>query len=318
MTRARVLAALVILLPVAALAACARPVDGSTPGSPPGDTPGGVPDPSASVAAPDRNVVPDSYQGRFRVVATVLESPEHGPQLCSAVAQSLPPQCGGPDIVGWDWKAVKAESRNGTTWGDYLVTGTFDDARNRFTLTGPAISPESAPPGQLPAPEPVPDLGTPCPPPPGGWRPVNPALATSGAQERAIGLAQAKPEYAGAWLDQSYLSPGAPMEEANDPKRFVLNVRFTGDLRRHEADLRRVWGGALCVSQAKRSMADLRRIQNELSSRDPKAMISSAANDLTNTVEVTVFLARESQQRDLDARYGAGTVVLNGWLRPID
>ncbi|MBA2438292.1 MAG: hypothetical protein H0V52_08080, partial [Acidimicrobiia bacterium] len=38
---------------------------------------------------------------RYRVDAvTVLESPDHGPQLCQGVDLSYPPQCGGPDVVG--------------------------------------------------------------------------------------------------------------------------------------------------------------------------------------------------------------------------
>ncbi|MGH8829004.1 MAG: hypothetical protein ACRDVZ_15690, partial [Jiangellaceae bacterium] len=60
-------------------------------------------------SAPDSELVPEGYDGRFRTYATVLESPEHGPQLCHGVAESLPPQCGGPDIAGWDWSAVEAE-----------------------------------------------------------------------------------------------------------------------------------------------------------------------------------------------------------------
>lgn len=65
----------------------------------------------------------------------VLESPEHGPQLCAAVATSLPPRCEGPDVVGWDWSAVRHESVRGTKWGWYRVAGTWDGSR--LTLTEP-------------------------------------------------------------------------------------------------------------------------------------------------------------------------------------
>lgn len=73
---------------------------------------------------------------KYRVTATVLEDAEHGPQLCGGVRTSLPPQCGGPDIVGWDWKSVRHESVRGVTWGQYMMTGTWDG--ERFTLTEPA------------------------------------------------------------------------------------------------------------------------------------------------------------------------------------
>ena len=54
---------------------------------------------------------------RYAAEAMVLESPEHGPELClGGVLESLPPQCGGPDVIGWDWAAVEDEqSMNGTT-----------------------------------------------------------------------------------------------------------------------------------------------------------------------------------------------------------
>src|SRR5829696_1122227 len=64
---------------------------------------------------------------RYAVSATVLESPDHGPQLCSSVMESYPPQCGGggPDVVGFDW-AEGEESASGTTWGAFRVVGTWD------------------------------------------------------------------------------------------------------------------------------------------------------------------------------------------------
>src|SRR5215218_9391648 len=67
----------------------------------------------------------------------VLENGSHGPQLClGAIATSLPPQCGGPDIANWDWAKVSGESSvAGTTEGSYIVIGHFDRVANVFTLT---------------------------------------------------------------------------------------------------------------------------------------------------------------------------------------
>jgi hypothetical protein len=71
------------------------------------------------------------YQGTF----TVLESPEHGPQLCNSILESLPPQCSGMPVVGWTWDTVDGEeTMNGTTWGRWHVTGTYDGAA--FVVTG--------------------------------------------------------------------------------------------------------------------------------------------------------------------------------------
>ena len=39
-----------------------------------------------------------------RGIVTILDDGE-GPELClGAVAESWPPQCGGPPVLGWDWK----------------------------------------------------------------------------------------------------------------------------------------------------------------------------------------------------------------------
>lgn len=255
------------------------------------------------------NLVPDGYVGRFRIAATVLENEHHGPQLCVAVAESLPPQCGGPDISGWVWNGVKHESASRTKWGTYLVTGTFDG--RTFKLTGPAkvndgsLNPESR----------TPDYTSPCPAPADGWRPVDPAKATDNALQAANAMVNTDPDFAGFWIDQKQ-PPNDLATPGNDPARLVLNVRFTKDLARHEAEIRKVWGGALCVSPARHSLAELAKIQQELAS---EPLMTNASTDIvTGTVEIGVFLATQARQRELDAKYGPGLVNLAGALEPID
>ena len=85
---------------------------------------------TAGVTACGGPGAPSRYQGSF----TVLESPQHGPEMCNGVRESLPPQCSGVPIRGWNWASVEgAESLNGTTWGRWHVTGTFDGGT--FVLT---------------------------------------------------------------------------------------------------------------------------------------------------------------------------------------
>lgn len=115
---------------------------------------------------------------RYRVTATVLESPQHGPQLCAGMAQSFPPQGRGPDIIGWDWDKVEAESVHGTTWGRYQLVGTFDHVY--FTLTEPAT-----PAIRATRPDELERTTTPCPEPEGGWRPLDKSKATEEAARRA-------------------------------------------------------------------------------------------------------------------------------------
>lgn len=77
-------------------------------------------------------------------VATVLQEGDGPPELClGGVRESLPPQCGGPEIAGWDWDTVEADSAQDTTWGQYTVEGTWDGGT--FHLTEAAAAPSEWP-----------------------------------------------------------------------------------------------------------------------------------------------------------------------------
>lgn len=252
---------------------------------------------------PAPSLVPDGYDGRFRAFATVLESPEHGPQLCHAVALSYPPQCGGPDTAGWDWSAVEHESASGTRWGNYVLVGTFDG--ETFTLTEPATVDD----GSLERPQDEGDFGTPCAEPDGGWQPVDPEQATEDAFQEAIAVAQTADGFGGLWIDQ-------PDDGANDPQRFILNVTTTGDVATLQNAVREVWGGSLCVSPAVRDETTLLEVQREVSG-EPGVM-GSAPDIRTGQLVVQVFVATAERQRTFDERYGVGTVRIEGVLIPID
>ncbi|WP_104167679.1 hypothetical protein [Arthrobacter sp. SX1312] len=68
---------------------------------------------------------------------TVLQAGDALPGFClGGVRESYPPQCTGPDIVGWDWDlAPQAETASGVTWGTYAVTGTWDGTVFTPTMT---------------------------------------------------------------------------------------------------------------------------------------------------------------------------------------
>jgi hypothetical protein len=70
---------------------------------------------------------------------TVLQKEDGPAMLClGAVAESYPPQCDGPEVIGWDWEVAELEeTASGVTWGTYAVTGTWDGAA--LTQTDPAI-----------------------------------------------------------------------------------------------------------------------------------------------------------------------------------
>ena len=108
---------------------------------------------------------------------TVLDDGD-GAELClGGVMDSLPPQCGGPSLVGWEWADHQGdfESRGGARWGDFMVTGTFDGT----SLTPSDVVPadEFEEPDDSAAFEDD-SFATPCPEPDGGWRVLDPALTT--------------------------------------------------------------------------------------------------------------------------------------------
>jgi hypothetical protein len=252
-------------------------------------------------------LIEDGYTGRYQADVTVLEDASHGPQMCFNVATSLPPQCGGIDLVGWSWDDVEHEAAQGTRWGSYRVTGRFEGDEFEVTEVD-----DAQPVATNPTPKKRGDH-TPCEEPAGGWVPVDAAKATDAAMQAASDLAQRSPDFAGLWIDQGPVESEAT---ANDPRRFILNVAFTGEVDEHTTRLREVWGGALCVSKARYSQAQLNEIQAQL--MKSSQFVSSGIDVYTNSVTVELAVATEEQQKEMDAKYGVGAFVLSGRLRPID
>jgi hypothetical protein len=247
---------------------------------------------------------------RYEANATVLQAAGKDPVIClGAVGFSLPPQCSGPPITNWDWSEAQNErSASETTWGVYHVVGTFDG--ERFTLTEP-------PGAEQPWPEARETFDTQCETPAGGWKAPDPGRATDQARSDAIERAHREPDLAGVWIDDRSERTG----ELQDPTTIVLNISFTGDLQRHEADLKEIWGGALCVSNADRSLEELRSIQGELTGRVAKEldveMLSVGIDDGANVVDLKVVVVHADTQARLNERYGESVVLVRGALRPV-
>ena len=146
-TRLSLLAALTTL--VLAGAACGD--DGSAGhASDPGGDPV-TPSPSASAAAPPAPI--PSGPVVTRNLATVMDT--GSPELClGPVAESYPPQCGGPALVGWDWADHKDtfEQQGDVRWGTYLVTGTWDGTSMTATEAIPGALYDPAMPTETPTP----------------------------------------------------------------------------------------------------------------------------------------------------------------------
>jgi hypothetical protein len=248
----------------------------------------------------------------YEADAMVLEA-DDGPMLClGAVLLSLPPQCGDLPITNWNWDAVEGEEfRAGVTWGNFHVVGRLGGEAFTVTETGP-YDPGGQEFGSNP------DFKAPCPEPDGGWVVPDPTHNTQEETRRAHAYARAQPDYVISWND--HLD-----DELQEFSPVVLVAVFTGDAKRHEAEIREVWDGPLCVVQqeghTEKELAAIRKeaerwLQDELSLR----MLWSQEGPLGRGVaEVGVVVdPGGAGQAALDERYGPGMVRLFPALRPVE
>lgn len=262
--------------------------------------------PQASPSSPGSGPSGELYSG----IATVLESEAHGPMLCESVMESYPPQCGGgPVIVGWDWSEVTAESARGTTWGTYELTGVLDDGR--LVLSEPPAIPSDtagAHPGGMHTGGTEADSSETCREPEGGWPVPDPqktgetALAAAGdlAREMETGT----DGFAGHWRGDGPQDGPA-----------LLVYAFTGDPGAHEARIREVWGGPLCLTAREHSHAELTRIQQRITRDFPKVW-GVGVDPSRNVVVASVTDAPGTAQAAMDERFGPGVVVVEQGEQP--
>lgn len=252
---------------------------------------------------------PDGEPRRYEADGTVLEAADHGPELClGGVAESYPPQCSGVPLTSWDWANVEGEeSASGTTWGEFHVVGTYDGSTFAVESAGPFVPPDT---GSV-------DFTPPCPEPAGGWVAADPGRTSEDDRNAVMHAAEAEDDSAGFWIDYTV----EPTEGPFGPDDIVVVAAFTGDLERHESDLRALWGGPLCVTQLERTSRELNRIQSELGGEVGAELglevLWSGGNVVENLVEVGVVVADEDDGIAVEERYGAGAVRLVPALTPV-
>jgi len=303
---------LVALAALLALSACSteeemlgvdNDADASTDAEPGAGADAGPDEKPTAVPAADGPV-------RTEGLVTVLDDGD-GPELCTFVAESLPPQCSGLPMAAWDWaEHPEHEDQSGTKWGSFALTGTFDGTTFTVAEAIPAALYDAmAEPAE-------PDFETPCEEPSGGWATtVEPAMATQETMDATFTSASQLPGYAGAWIDQSIDEADEPaLGEAavNDPTSLIINVAVTEDAAGAEVTLRETWGGALCVSEAAYTEAELNEIAMDLQEL-PGVTTSSAADDV---VQIGVVHDDGSLQAWADKTYGEGRVEITSTLLP--
>jgi hypothetical protein len=229
------------------------------------------------------------------------------PQLClGGVADSLPPQCDGVPIEGWTWDAVEGEETVGdVSWGDYHVVGTYD---------GETIHLDRAEPVR-PADDRGDPFAAPCDEPDGGWLTPDPGLADDGDVVAAMRVVEPIRGYAGLWIDRIGPRPHGGTAPV------VLVVAFTDAPASHEAAIREVWGGPLCLAAVRYSYRELRQAQRELgdgaATEAGLDMLWSSVNVTENRVELGTVVADDADQARMDRRYGPGLVDLQPALTPV-
>ena len=291
----RTIATLVVAPLAFFLAACGaeRPSAGG------GSTGAKEPPPAVSKQGPGR---------LYEVNATVLESRTHGPMLClGGVLESFPPQCGDLRITNWDWHAVDGEeTAGGTVWGAYYVVGRYDGETFAVTDVGPYEAARSAA-------ETNTDFTSPCAAPAGGWTGLE--QATQEDARPAHAYAESQPDYVTSWV--THLDPSA-----NEFGPVIVNAVFTGGGERHEAELRKIWGGPLCVVERDVPTArELDRIRDEAEASLPELglrMLWSQGPGIEPVVEIGVVVDVGGRgQTALDSRFGRGVVRLIPALKPV-
>lgn len=238
---------------------------------------------------------PEAAQ-QYEVHTTVLESPGHGPELClGGVASSLPPQCGGPPLVGWDWTLVDdEESRSGTTWTSAHVVGTYDG--ERFTLTQP--------PGPFEEQESHPVPGPAC--------DEQKATNDDGVEEweESVNVGD-MPDVIAVWVNDS--------RSATWDGPFVGNfIVRPGDAERAEAAVREHWGGHLCVVErdqpSPEELDDIMQRMPEVLSND---LLMVDADHVRGVVVVEVVVVTDEVREKVRDAFDERLVELTGALKPI-
>jgi hypothetical protein len=279
--------AFALVLSVTVLSACTGDGDGD------GDT--RAVDPAASDDSSSRPVadgpptrVPDGPV-RTRGLVTVLDSGD-GPELClGPVAESYPPQCGGPALAGFEWGDVGFEEASGVKWGTYAVTGTYDGTTFTATDAIPAALYDAmAEPQEEP-------LGAACETP----GTTDTTKVTPQDLDATLAAASALPGYATAWLTGN-----------------TINVAVTDDAEGAEQTLRETWGGPLCVTTVERTDADLNAVNQELQAALGESLLTSGSF-APDSLDAQVVYDDGAIQEWADATYGEGLVRISSALVPV-
>lgn len=239
------------------------------------------------------------YEGTF----TVLQSAEHGPELCHLVMTSDPPQCSGLRVEGWGWNDVEDEKTAGRTkWGSWHVTGTYDG--EWLVLSEPPGPPRSRDDGRDES-----DFSPACEEP--DVIDASQGVAAWEAMSQDYGPFEI-PDLVAAWASQ-------PDAERNES--FVGNVLvLPGSRQTAVRHIREHYAGPLCVVERDGpTSAELAAVQDEVTGTDARAVLgqieTASTDERRGVVVATVWVADQRSLDYVDERWG-DLVELQGLLHP--
>lgn len=249
----------------------------------------------------------------YRGTVTVIDTGDNAVVCAGGVAESYPPQCGGPRLVGLEWSSIPwAESANGVSWATMTIEIELDG--DSLVLVGMPTEPEPSPGDEI-------DFTPPCEPPPGGWVWVDGPLTTPQDMDAAIAYANQQPDLSAIWVYNLLENP----EEADLTGRqeYVVVARFNGNLEKHEAAMRALWLGPLCVSLGEANSADLRDVQTELTDRALAGEIPglvgfgfSHVDEMRGEVVLGALIADDHSDAWIAENYAGVPVRLESQLKP--
>lgn len=82
----------------------------------------------------------------YESTVTVIDDGS-GPNACTVIMESFPPQCGDPlPITDWRWPEADGWQESGTVrWGDYRLTGIVVDGALALTMAPVPLGPSATP-----------------------------------------------------------------------------------------------------------------------------------------------------------------------------
>lgn len=118
------------------------------------------------------------------------------------------------------------------------------------------------------------------------------------------------PRPVGTCDEQEYLGSGTVLENQHHGPQLCLEPVMTSQA---EAAMRTVWKGALCISEAKYTEAELRKIQDEAPKAASGLALTTSSGD--DRVDLEVIVDEGGRlQKQLDVKYGTGTVRVSSAL----